>query len=83
MYLRQAVMNFAVVGFKCPYGSFVKRIPAKNAIAILDWLQLATALNLSKTYGILIYLKSMVKNREFLGRSDSCFSSARCNIHNT
>jgi hypothetical protein len=47
-------------------GSLVKGVPAKNAIAIPDWLQLTTALNLRKTCGILIYLKSMVKNRKFL-----------------
>ena len=73
-------MNFAAIGFKCPYGSLVKGVHAKNAIAIPDWLQLATALNLRKTYGILICLKSMAKNREFLGRSNSCFHSTRCNI---
>jgi hypothetical protein len=63
--------------------SLIIGVPAKNAIAIPEWLQLATALNLRKTCGILIYLRSMVKNRKFLGRSGSCFPSARCNIHNT
>ena len=77
------LLNVAAVGFKCPYDVISERSHEKNVIALPDWLQLATALNLCKTYGILIYLKSMVKNRKFLGPSDSCFLSARCNIHNT
>jgi hypothetical protein len=63
--------------------SLVKGVPVKNGIALPDWLRLGIALNLCKTYGILIYLKSMVKNRKFLGRCDSCFPSARLSIHNT
>jgi len=63
--------------------SLVKGFPAKNAIAIPDWLQFVTALSLRKTYGILIYLKSMVKYRKFLGRYDSCYPSSRCNVHDT
>jgi len=51
--------------------SLVERVTAKNSIALPDWLHLATTLNLCKTYVILIYLKSMVKNKKFLRRSDS------------
>jgi hypothetical protein len=60
----------------------VKGIPVTNAVAIPDWLQLATILNLCRTDAIFIHLKSMVNSRKFLGRADKRFLSARCNIHN-